>query len=409
MDKLPTILLIIPNLGRGGAQRVFHQQRALINNAHVISVVFNFDGAFSGEQADGTISLDVPAGRNVWEKLSNFRRRVVRLRAIKKKYRVDLAISHLEGADYVNLMSGQGERRILWIHGSKWHDRDIRGLLGKLRLRVLLPWLYQRADRIVCVSHGIQRELTQRLPSLARKMATVQNGVDIQSIDRLIGEPIDRKFEDLFRENFVVVTHCRLAAQKNLLGLLSIVDRMKHLTNLKWFILGDGEERDTLLAECHRLQISTHQSWTPQPWTQTAAVYFLGYSENPYPLLKRANLYVMPSLWEGFPLAVCEAIVCGTPVMAADCHTGPREILAPDLTHNHPVIEAYFGQLGILMPVFRPGEGSKIEQWVFAIQKVMEQPGLLERYRVDSVAARETFSLHSVGQQLNQLIDDIAR
>ncbi len=398
----PTVLLIIPNLGRGGAQRVFHQQRALLTNVNVVSVVFNFDGAFESEQVDGTISLEVPAGKNWWQKLWNFRQRVIRLRAIKKQYKVDVAISHLEGADYVNLLSGQGERRILWIHGSKWHDLDIQGVLGKVRLRFLLPWLYRRADDIVCVSEGIKNELTQRLPSISKKLTTIQNGVDIQAIDLQRNSPIDEKWDRLFRDNFVIVTHCRLAAQKNLRGLLNIVEQLKHLPKVKWMIVGDGEQRTTLLAESNQRGISVYHPWASVPWTDEATLYFTGFTDNPYSFLTRAQLYVLPSLWEGFPLAVCEAIVCGIPVIASDCHTGPREILAPEL--KGPIETEYVGKYGILMPVLRVDDHRVVQQWISTFQRVIDNPTTLESFRDAAQHNRRQFSLDSVKEQLNALV-----
>jgi glycosyltransferase involved in cell wall biosynthesis len=45
-------------------------------------------------------------------------------------------------------------------------------------------------------------------------------------------------------------------------------------------------------------------------------VRFVGFQANPYPYFKRASLFVLPSLYEGFPNVVLEALACGTPVIA---------------------------------------------------------------------------------------------
>jgi glycosyltransferase involved in cell wall biosynthesis len=59
----------------------------------------------------------------------------------------------------------------------------------------------------------------------------------------------------------------------------------------------------------------------------TGSVTFAGFLHDPHAVLARADLFVLPSRWEGFGLALGEAILLGVPSIAADCVSGPREIL----------------------------------------------------------------------------------
>ena len=59
----------------------------------------------------------------------------------------------------------------------------------------------------------------------------------------------------------------------------------------------------------------------------TNHVHFPGLVSNVRDYLDPADLFVMPSRFEGFPMALCEAMACGLPVLAADCLSGPRDII----------------------------------------------------------------------------------
>jgi glycosyltransferase involved in cell wall biosynthesis len=90
-------------------------------------------------------------------------------------------------------------------------------------------------------------------------------------------------------------------------------------------ILGWGPERDSLEALSAELNISDY-------------VALLGYAENPYQYMSRANIFVLSSAWEGLSIVLIEALALGIPAVSTDCRSGPREILAD-------------GQIGQLVPV----------------------------------------------------------
>jgi glycosyltransferase involved in cell wall biosynthesis len=66
-------------------------------------------------------------------------------------------------------------------------------------------------------------------------------------------------------------------------------------------------------------------------------VEFLGGKENPFPEMKKADLFVLPSRSEGFPNVLLEAMALGRPVLAADCETGPDEIIDGENGRLFPV------------------------------------------------------------------------
>jgi GalNAc-alpha-(1->4)-GalNAc-alpha-(1->3)-diNAcBac-PP-undecaprenol alpha-1,4-N-acetyl-D-galactosaminyltransferase len=79
-------------------------------------------------------------------------------------------------------------------------------------------------------------------------------------------------------------------------------------------ILGEGSRRSQLEELRSQLQL-------------TDCVHLPGAVTNVRDYLAQAELFVMPSRVEGFPMALCEAMVCGLPVLATDCLSGPRDII----------------------------------------------------------------------------------
>lgn len=368
------ILMVIPNLGKGGAQQVFRQQFIhLSTEFDVMGCVFNWDGSFPEDRTEKIISLNVPAGKTIGAKVLFFVTRILRLRTIKKKHKIDIAISHLEGADYVNILSHSCEKIICWIHGTKFHDKNISGFLGWLRLRFMMPLLYKRADQIVTVSRGIEAEFYQKSLSEKSRLRTIYNGFDLDSIRHLSGEHISVSFQPLFHHSKVVVTHCRLSRQKNLKALLMIFSKLSD-DGYRLVILGDGEQRQELLDFCRTLDLRYWDCWSAMPFDSSVQVYFLGHQKNPYPYLKQSNLFIMTSAWEGFPLALCEAIICERRVITSDCYTGPREILMPTLTDPQPVQVPFETDLGVLMPIPDTNDEKSIELWSSYLVKLINDP-----------------------------------
>ncbi len=107
----------------------------------------------------------------------------------------------------------------------------------------------------------------------------------------------------------------RLHPQKGFDLLLKAFHRVQ-ATYPDWqlTILGEGPMRSELEALRSQLKL-------------TDRVHLPGLVSNVRDYLDRADLFVMPSRFEGFPMALCEAMACGLPVLSADCLSGPRDII----------------------------------------------------------------------------------
>jgi glycosyltransferase involved in cell wall biosynthesis len=100
--------------------------------------------------------------------------------------------------------------------------------------------------------------------------------------------------------------------------LLRAFARVRAQQRVRLIILGEGTDRYELEQLVGRLGVKQD-------------VLLPGFVPNPYPYLKRASAFVLPSLYEGLPTVLIEAMALGVPCIATDCESGPSEILARGL------------------------------------------------------------------------------
>ncbi len=413
-DSLRRIVLLIPNLGLGGAQRVFHDHSVELAKQYAVTeAVFNLEGGDLYPSGNPVVSLGVSGGGGALAKLQNFRRRVSGLRKLRERVRPAVVISHLEGADYVNLLSGGPGKTILCVHGSKLHDANIRGAVGWLRKKVLIPMLYNRADRIVTVSRDIIPELIEGFGVKQNKVLTINNFFEVDNIEAKSKEPLSAAEAAVYAAAPVLVTSGRLTLQKNQAPLLDSFAVLLRLKPAKLIFVGDGELRGALTARARELGLRVYAIWEGvDPLTPDYDVYFLGLQQNPFKYLRPATAFVFPSAWEGFPMALGEAMICGLPVLSADCPTGPREMLAPTtVTPAIPLRHAELGAYGTLLPMLTQPGTLTIDQvvWTDAMAKLLsdtteqKRMGKLARQRMQDFTREQIFS------QWVALVEEVCR
>jgi len=396
------LLMVIPNLGLGGAQRAFHDHGVALREYYdVTEAVFDLDLENLYPSGNPLESLRVTGGGGAATKLRNFFRRVAQLRRLKQRLKTDVCISHLEGADYVNLLSKGREKVVLLIQGSKTYDDNISGATGFLRKKVLMPWLYKRADHIVTVSRDIIPEMVRDFGIDPAKLTAINNSFEVEKVWTRAQEPLPSAMQAVYAASPVLVTSGRLAIQKNQRPLLDVFVEVLKKQPTKLVFIGDGELRTELVAHARALGLRVYEAWSNDELTPDYDVYFVGLQHNPFQYIQPATLFVFPSAWEGFPLALGEAMTCGVAVLSTDCPTGPREMLAPDAPAPAvPLRTAEWAEYGVLLPMLTSAETHVADQqaWVDAIEQLLTQNatrqslGAKARHRANDFTHASTFA-----------------
>lgn len=316
------ILMLIPNLDFGGAQSSFCKVSNLLSRHHnIINVVFNKRNIADYKFNSPLIDLEIYPGSTAISKIISFIKRVVKLRKIKREYGIEVSISFLEGADYVNVLSSLKDRTILSVRGSKKFDQNIKGWSGFVRLRWLMPALYSKANQIAVVTRGIAEELSNHF-GIKTKIEVVNNFYDSESLKRAAKELVEDDFLLWVKKKKVICILGRLAPEKGIDKFLPVFKQLKSDSDLRLLILGDGPLLSTLLNQCKQLGFNTNTNFG-----EDSDVVFCGYRSNPHKYLSHCSMLILPSLHEGFPNVLLEAMCLEVPVVSADCPYGPREIL----------------------------------------------------------------------------------
>jgi glycosyltransferase involved in cell wall biosynthesis len=191
-------------------------------------------------------------------------------------------------------------------------------------LPLLHRFVIPGADAIVAVSKGVADDMTASGSIPRDRIEVIYNGV--VDPDFIAGREAPPQAE-LATPGRRIVSVGRLAEQKDYATLLHAFAQLPD-PDLQLLILGEGPLRAEYEALARELGVADR-------------VRMPGNMPNPLPEIRTADLFVLSSRYEGFPLALIEALACGTPVVSTNCMFGPSEVLED-------------GRFGTLVPVGDP-------------------------------------------------------
>ncbi len=360
---MKNVLLIGSELGKGGAERSISLLSYYLEQHYNVTlcILSGKDREQYYQTCKDVVFVDPPEHKGIYGKVKAWQYRLNKVKEIKKQRNIDVSISFLEGPDYVNVLTRGREKVVLSIRGSKMHDKVIAGAKGMLRKKVLIPWLYQKADEIVSVTDALNKELQVHFGIDRSRLKTIYNFYENEKISENTSVPLTADEAAIFSKP-VIITSGRLHVAKEHDKLIRILRKIKERADVRLMILGDGDLKKSLISLAEQLGLSVYD-WELQTGDRDADVYFMGFQQNAFKFYRHSSLFALASSWEGFPNVLAEALICNIPVISTDCYTGPREILNIGGLGDAPVSEAVRTDVGSLLPLLTEPEEKVINMW----------------------------------------------
>lgn len=168
------------------------------------------------------------------------------------------------------------------------------------------------SNKVIALSNGVKEDLVNNFNINEEKINVIHNPVEIENI-KLLKDELVTDFHKEKNEKLIIAVG-RLVHQKDYHTLIRAFAIITKKVKSRLLILGKGALELELKKEVKSLGLEDK-------------VTFLGFKKNPYKYMKKSDVFILSSKWEGFGHVVVEAMATGTPVISTNCKSGPNEII----------------------------------------------------------------------------------
>lgn len=366
------LLIFIHSMRDGGAERV---SANLANywagkgwQVTLVTLVSKDDDVYELSPLINRISLNsADVSSNALAGLVNNIRRVIRLRQILRQIQPDLAMGMMTTANVLLAMAAWG----VSIHTvGVEHIHPPRLPMGFL-WETLRRYTYGLLNVVTALASEGEEWIKSN--TNAKKVLVIPNSVhwplttEDPQINPNTTYPLDKK---------LLLAVGRLNTQKGFDWLIEGFYSLAHKhPNWVLVILGEGSLRPLLEKQVFESKLEN-------------CIFLPGRAGNINEWYEKANLFVMSSRFEGFPMTLVEAMAYGLPAVSFDCDTGPRDIIRHEVD-------------GLLV---RPGN---VAELTAALDRLMSDDLLIERFSERAVEVRERFSRERIVAMWEKLFEDV--
>lgn len=375
------IMFVIPSLEGGGAERVatvLLGEFCKAKNVDTILVLFHKNIGYELPDNLKIICLNIGEYKNFAYTIIKFFLIIIKLIKILKRERPYSVLSFMDYANVIvmlsKIFSNIKTKVAVSVHSSPtlYLHKYGRNFWDKATL-VLMRFLYDKANRIITVSEFIKYDLISNFVINQSKVTVIYNPVDLDKIIVSSGEEASHTW---FRDNIpVILSAGRLSKEKGFAYLIKAFAIVRQKTNVRLMILGQGCEETFLRGLSSEAGVDKD-------------VVFLGFKQNPFMYMKRATIYVLSSLYEGFPVSLVEAMACGIPVISTMYNPGFNELVENEKN-------------GLLVPV------ADERALAVAMLRLLNNPEERRKYSAQAKESVRQFSIKQIVEQYKSVLIDV--
>lgn len=255
-------------------------------------------------------------------------------------------------------------------------------LAGRFKTGLLKKY-YAKADCILPNSRGTIVALRDDM-KIDTAYQLLKNPTDVEAIKKLSRESITAPI-DFNKFTFINVAAFR--PEKNHDLIIEAVHRLRE-RDFQLIFIGKGILMDKLKEKVNSLGLDKK-------------IIFIPFTDNPFKYLYQSNCFLLSSFVEGFPNILIESMICNLPIIAVDCKTGPRELIAEktDLNTVIPAGKYEMAGYGILCAV------NSVDSFVSAMTWALDNPRELKKFMDNSATKSLEFGLQEVTNNVSLTID----
>lgn len=302
------ILFVLPRIVTGGVERVtLYLVKELLQRGH--------ECAFALRKAHGEFLPEAETLCPVYEiakdGLHQFVPNLSKLIHTWQPTHIVTAFSDIGFLSFLAIK--HSGHNLAWLH-SVHGPHDIitakPDFIGRLRFKLdnlFAAIVYRKANKIIAVSNGVRQDILNKFKCSENKVVTIYNPV------------LEKKF--FIPKQIVpfslnlppkIIALGRLTRQKGFDILIQAMSKVPQPWHLE--IWGDGEDKKSLQSLINHLGLQEH-------------IKLKGNTNQPFEILRQADLFVLSSRFEGLPTVLIEALCCQCNIISTDCPHGAAEIL----------------------------------------------------------------------------------